>query len=317
MVLSGSQNHGILPPAEIAPQKSINHMLVSVGIPTYNRPLELMRALNSIINQTHRGLDIIISNNGSTDHRVSDVISKYLTADARIRYFSQDPPLRVIKNFQFVLDKAQGEYFLWLADDDWLDEEYIAKCVDMLRADDTIGLACGRCLYHNRDGTILEHDSSVSITSRSGFRRVFKYYANVTRNGYYYGLMRTAVAQQISLNERVGFDWLFIASLLFVGKAVVLESVANHITTGGISANLETLLGSTSDQNNWKKYFVGLTLAANAARDVFQSSVYHVPRWLKYVYSILFGVAAYSNTIRWDFYLNLDRFLRRVSGYKH
>jgi len=37
--------------------------LVTVGVPTYNRPKGLKRALNSLVNQTYQNLEIIVSDN--------------------------------------------------------------------------------------------------------------------------------------------------------------------------------------------------------------------------------------------------------------
>ena len=63
--------------------------LVSVGIPTYNRPEGLRRTLECITGQTYRNLEIIVSDNCSPDPEVERVVRSFMAHDARIQYFRQ------------------------------------------------------------------------------------------------------------------------------------------------------------------------------------------------------------------------------------
>lgn len=97
--------------------------LVSVGIPTYNRPDGLRRTLECITGQTYKNLEIIVSDNCSPGPDVEIVVREYMAKDKRIQYYRQGINNGAIFNFQFVLDKSTGEYFMWAADDDeWLPE---------------------------------------------------------------------------------------------------------------------------------------------------------------------------------------------------
>jgi hypothetical protein len=151
------------------------------------------------------------------------------------------------------------------------------------------------------------------MDSDSALQRVLKYYRTVKLNGYYYGVMKTSLAKQIRLEEKLGFDCLFIASVMFAGKVLVVQSVASHKTVGGMSHDSEALVANMGNRRFFTKYLVGLTVAVNAARDVFHSPVYRLRRWRKVVYSIQVGLAAYSNTIRWDVVLNARRVSRGLA----
>ncbi|MBN1168115.1 MAG: glycosyltransferase family 2 protein [Methanospirillaceae archaeon] len=97
--------------------------LVSVGIPTYNRPEGLRRTLNCITGQTYKNLEIIVSDNCSLGPETERVVREFMGRDSRIQFFQQNENMGVAFNFQFVLEKATGEYFMWAADDDeWLPE---------------------------------------------------------------------------------------------------------------------------------------------------------------------------------------------------
>lgn len=102
--------------------------LVSVGIPTYNRPEGLRRTLKCITQQTYKNLEIIISDNNSSNSEVIKVLEEFRERDNRIKYFRQKENIGAAKNFNFVLKKATGIYFMWAADDDEWEEEFIKFC---------------------------------------------------------------------------------------------------------------------------------------------------------------------------------------------
>lgn len=107
---------------EINNQKAGINPLVTVGIPTYNRPEGLRRTLECITGQTYRNLEIIISDNCSPNPDAEIVGRKFVAKDPRVQYFRQKENTGGY-NFQFLIEKATGEYFMWAADDDeWLPE---------------------------------------------------------------------------------------------------------------------------------------------------------------------------------------------------
>ena len=118
--------------------KDTNMPLVTVGIPTYNRAKGLERTLQCIMQQTYDNLEIIISDNCSTDPDVLSLLNKYAGQDSRIKFFVQEQNITLVPNFQFLLDKATGEYFMWAADDDQWDLNFIEVCVKGMLGDEDI-----------------------------------------------------------------------------------------------------------------------------------------------------------------------------------
>jgi len=92
--------------------------LISIGVPTYNRPEGLRRTLECITSQSYKKLEIIISDNASGNDLVREVVSDFQKNDPRIIFFSQPQGIGIVNNFHFVLRKATGKYFIWAADDD-------------------------------------------------------------------------------------------------------------------------------------------------------------------------------------------------------
>lgn len=104
-----------------------NSPLVSIGVPTFNRPDSLQKILSSLLSQTYENIEVIVSDNASDNPEVKNIIEKILEMDQRgvIRYYRQPVNRGAAFNFKFVLDKAQGEYFMWNADDDFRSADFI------------------------------------------------------------------------------------------------------------------------------------------------------------------------------------------------
>ncbi len=285
-------------------------MLVTVGIPTYKRVDGLKRALDSILCQTYSNIEVIISNDNSPVSEMFNVIEAYASKDARIKYMHQPYSLRTVANFSYVKDQAQGKYFLWVADDDWLEADYIEKCVEFLESNPEFSIAAGKCYYHADINNVLHSNSNFSIDNVNYSARLFKYFRTVTLNGYYYGVMRTDLAKKFIMPNQLGFDWNIVAYMCFKGKLKTLENTGNHISKGGMS-NEGTGLSSYFDQKGIiAENLIGLRTALNCARNVFKSSLYQINPVTKFWLSALIFVAAYSHIISWDLILLKRRFVK-------
>jgi glycosyltransferase involved in cell wall biosynthesis len=114
--------------------------LVTVGIPTFNRPEGLGRALTSICSQTYRNLEIIVSDNASTDPAVRATVDEFAAKDARISYHRHPENLGAMSNFSSLPPKTSGEFFMWAADDDRWEPFFIERCVAGLQADPALAV---------------------------------------------------------------------------------------------------------------------------------------------------------------------------------
>lgn len=104
--------------------------LVSVGIPTFNRPNGLRRTLQLICGQTYENLEILISDNASEGSETEEVVREFSATDSRVKYFRQSANIGAIANFRFVLAASTGDYFMWAADDDEWDPKFVQSCLD-------------------------------------------------------------------------------------------------------------------------------------------------------------------------------------------
>lgn len=113
---------------------------VSIGMPVYNGEPFIREALDSLLAQTFTDFELIISDNASTDGTEA-ICREYAAKDARIQYVRQAANRGSTANFQFVLDEALGEYFMWAAaDDEWL-PKFIETTVNCLQTDESASMA--------------------------------------------------------------------------------------------------------------------------------------------------------------------------------
>lgn len=90
---------------------------VTVGIPTINRSSLAVRAICSALAQTYSDVEVIVSDDASTDDTVQRIQEIH---DLRLVLFQQKQRLGLVGNFDFCLRNATGEFFLLLGDDDVL-----------------------------------------------------------------------------------------------------------------------------------------------------------------------------------------------------
>lgn len=127
--------------------------LVTIAIPTYNRgDGYLKQALGSALRQTYQNIEIIVSDNCSTDN--TDVFIKTIK-DPRLRYFRQRENVKPNDNFNFCLEQAKGDYFLLLHDDDKIDDDFVSTCMKAANNEIDLGIIRTGMRRINSDGEVL------------------------------------------------------------------------------------------------------------------------------------------------------------------
>jgi glycosyltransferase involved in cell wall biosynthesis len=99
---------------------------VSVLIPTFNRLNYLKDSLSSVQNQIYQNIEIIVSDDGSTDGSF-DYVREAQKSDQRIKLYNSNPNRGLFTNVNFMLDKMTGDAFCILGDDDKLDVCFLDK----------------------------------------------------------------------------------------------------------------------------------------------------------------------------------------------
>lgn len=121
--------------------------MITVLTPTFNRPKQLERALESLNNQSYKNLKIIISDN-SSNNESSQIVEKF--KDLNIYYIKNKKNIGSKKNFLNCLSHVQTNHFVWLMDDDYfVDTDFFLKASNVIKEKPDIGLIySGRQLFN-------------------------------------------------------------------------------------------------------------------------------------------------------------------------
>ena len=104
---------------------------VSVLIPTLNRLSYLRETLGSAQAQRGVELEILVSDDGSTDGTV-EFVTEVTRSDPRVRLLRANPVPGIFQNVEYLIDHATGDAYTVLGDDDLLDEEFAQRLSEPL-----------------------------------------------------------------------------------------------------------------------------------------------------------------------------------------
>jgi glycosyltransferase involved in cell wall biosynthesis len=288
---------------------------VSVGIPTRNSNGNIQGAIMSVVNQNYPNLEIIISDDDSTDN--TEALCTELSRQyPYIRYVRQKKNIGLFENFDFVLRESTGEYFMWLADDDAFEPGIIPVYVDFLNSHPDYALVSGQILYWD-DERSLFYEKDFNMEQRSRYFRVINYYFKVIHGAIYYGMMRRKTAELVPQYSRIGDDWHFVAAVAYLGKIKNLDRVGYNKRLGGTSKTFENYAEAIG-ASKFSASFPRIRIALDAFSEIlFHSPVYSQSSWLS---RAILAVAA-STAVLASFYIKeypfivggrIKRFIRKL-----
>lgn len=199
--------------------------LVTIGMPVFNGEGHLEGAIRGILSQTFGDFEVIISDNGSTD-LTRPLCRDLVAADPRVRYLRQERNRGGAWNFNHVLRLCRSPLFMWAADDDRLDHDFLASMVDALRKGSHSVLAAPHARAVDTAGRLITGGlrPPAALASRSRPARV----AALWQSGYFayvYGLMRTtAVRRAGGMPEGYGADERLLLRLALLGPFTIVPS---------------------------------------------------------------------------------------------
>ena len=109
--------------------------LVSVVMPTYNRPTSFQVALESVVGQTYRNLEVIVADDG-TDTRTGELVRAL--GDPRVTYLRNPTDIDALENSRLGFGAATGELVAGCHDDDFWHPEFLARLVPPLVEDEQL-----------------------------------------------------------------------------------------------------------------------------------------------------------------------------------
>jgi len=195
------------------------NLQVSIGLCVYNGEKFLEETLNSLLNQTYRGFELIISDNASTDQTPA-ICQVYAARDHRIRYYRNTKNLGLALNYNQAFRLSKGEYFKWATADDSCEPDYLLHCVETLDSDPTVVLTYSKSRFIDGGGrTVDVTDAGWDLRSEAAADRM-RY---VIDAGHWVnailGLIRaSALAKTRLIRSYPGGDYALLGELSLMGK---------------------------------------------------------------------------------------------------
>jgi len=197
---------------------------VSIGMPAYNRAPSLARAIESVLGQTLPDLELVISDNASTDETEA-ICRRYAAADPRIRYTRHRGPIGGFPNFRFVLDAARAPYFMWLPPDDYALPRLLEREVAVLDAHPDVACCVPQIEFLGADGGRWPAEGTFPLVGTLS-ENLWRYLWDPRDNSRFYGLYRReALRRVLPASGYHAFDWTVSVGTLLAGKHWELDEV--------------------------------------------------------------------------------------------
>lgn len=227
--------------------------LVTIGIPTYNRPVGLRHVLNCALEQTYQNIEIIIADNCSEPKLAVDEVIKNYSQDNRVVYFRHEKNIGPMNNFEFLLRKAKGKYFIWFPDDDnYDDSELIEKYVRVLESAPLASASMGSVEYIDGTGVAFLRDDPPYCLDGKQRERIWTYVATDITDHLMYGMLRTELIKNYKFEKNVHTtEKFFILYLLSKGPIIdCIDANYKNIYSFKTADDISKLLGKSFTRNH-------------------------------------------------------------------
>lgn len=202
---------------------------VSVGLPVFNGESYLAESLESLRTQTLEQIEVIISDNGSTDGSTA-IAEDYCRRDPRFRLIRQSTNKGGAFNHNLLVDHARAPFFKWASHDDVCGGAMLESLADALEANPKAVLAYSDVQYIGADGGMeqclrrsLQIDDDLP---HDRLRQYFRYYSYPKEANAVIGVIRTDVLRRSSrIGSYPSSDLVLMAELALAGEFVHVPEV--------------------------------------------------------------------------------------------
>jgi glycosyltransferase involved in cell wall biosynthesis len=194
---------------------------VSVGVPVYNGERHLRHALDDLVAQDLMDIEILVSDNASTD-RTRDIVAEVAARDPRVRLLRNPENLGAARNYNLLVGEARAPLFKWASADDRLSPTYLSACVARLDAEPHAALAYAKTTLIDEDGSVIrEHEDGLHLPDAQPWRRLRAFAQNRWLCNPCFGVIRTERLRRTSLvGPRVSSDITLLAQLALLGPFI-------------------------------------------------------------------------------------------------
>ncbi len=207
-----------------------NQPLVTIGIFAYNESKNISQTIASAVNQTYKNIEIIISDNASTD-TTYQIMQEYAKKDSRISIHRQSENVGPKENGLYSLKHSNAEYFMFLGGHDIIAEDFIEKAIKVLLANHQIISVCPKTITLDEGKTSIEDVGDKLNTLNLSLKdRILEICKKVSYGNNIYGLYKRKALEN-AFADIDGGDLLIILLAGFEGHFAYLEDSSYFFRT--------------------------------------------------------------------------------------
>lgn len=223
---------------------------ICVGLPVFNGARYLEEAILSVQRQTLPPTSLLVFDNASTDG--SAEIAERLVGPTGVRRARENAG--AIQNFNRAVLESSGDYFLWLAGDDYLDPRHLDRCLDVLRAHPERSACLPGIRFVGRDGRLLRTVTDSRLGSTQPRVRFRSYLHRIRWTETYCLFRRDVLLRSPMFTQEFGTDVLLMWWFLLRGPlAVVEEPLLNYREYPKTIEEVVSALDPAMGQQHWRK----------------------------------------------------------------
>lgn len=209
--------------------------MISIIVPIYNSEKYLDRCINSLLNQTHVNFELLLINDGSTDSS-GNICKKYVEKDKRVKLYTKiNGGVSSARNLG--LDNAKGEYICFVDSDDYVENDYLLKLYNKIKASDLV--VCSY-LYEKQNISVVEKLNDCELSVNCSLLN------EILMKGAFMGPVCKLYKKDIIESNKIRFntnihsgeDTLFVYTyLLHINKISTIKDITYHycIADNGLS----------------------------------------------------------------------------------
>ncbi len=194
--------------------------IVSIGMPVRNGESFIEETIKSLLMQTFRDFELIISDNASDDS-TPRICQHYAERDKRIRYFRLQKNIGLAPNFNEVFRIARGRYFKWACADDTYLPDFLIRCVEDFQcsAPDVVVVYPKTEMIDENNRSLGLDSLNLSIGGKMPHQRLTHFFKNRHLSNPMFGLIRSESLRKTRLHDSfIGSDHVLLAELLMLGE---------------------------------------------------------------------------------------------------
>ena len=247
---------------------------IDILIPVYNGAKYIKRCLDGIINQTYRNINVVILNDGSADNSL-EILEEYEKKDERIRLYSKENEGFVSIARNYLLNKIESDYFIFVDVDDCVNQNYVSLLAEAI---EKTGAEIACCEYSITKSTLSKSNRIRGLKVYDSKDAIPQFVLG-TRGHFmlWNKLIKTDLLQGLRFNEKINYgeDMFFILDIL-QNSDIKVASISNRLYYYRVS-NFSSI--SKGGLNQSKKAFLE-TMIKYESEDRYKSNTRVITTWI-------------------------------------